>query len=78
MADDKNAAEGQRGPTAPAAGPARALDHVGISVPDIDAAVAWYRDVLGCYVLMEPIEGYATTAISARSSPTSSAPTSRA
>ncbi len=34
----------------------RALDHVGISVPDIDAAVAWYRDVLGCYVLMEPIE----------------------
>ena len=43
--------------TAPAA--ARALDHVGISVPDIDAAVAWYRDILGCYVLMEPIEGYA-------------------
>ena len=59
MADHKNAAEGQRGPTAPAAGPVRALDHVGISVPDIDAAVAWYRDILGCYVLMEPIEGYA-------------------
>ena len=28
-------------------------------MPDIDAAVAWYRDILGCYVLMEPIEGYA-------------------
>ncbi len=37
----------------------RALDHVGISVPDIDAAVAWYRDVLGCYVLMEPMEAVA-------------------
>lgn len=38
---------------------ARALDHVGISVPDIDAALAWYRDVLGCYVLMEPMEAVA-------------------
>lgn len=38
---------------------ARALDHVGISVPDIDAALAWYRDVLGCYVLMEPMEAAA-------------------
>jgi catechol 2,3-dioxygenase-like lactoylglutathione lyase family enzyme len=34
----------------------RALDHVGITVPDIDAGVAWYRDTLGFYVLMEPIE----------------------
>jgi catechol 2,3-dioxygenase-like lactoylglutathione lyase family enzyme len=34
-----------------------ALNHIGISVPDIHAAVAWYRDVLDCYVLVEP--GYA-------------------
>lgn len=26
------------------------LDHVGIMVPDMDAGVAWYRDVLGCVV----------------------------
>jgi catechol 2,3-dioxygenase-like lactoylglutathione lyase family enzyme len=32
----------------------RALSHVGITVPDIDAATAWYRDVLGCYVLAHP------------------------
>ena len=24
------------------------IDHVGITVPDIDAAVAWFEDVLGC------------------------------
>lgn len=24
-----------------------AVDHVGVAVPDLDAAVAWYRDVLG-------------------------------
>ena len=59
MTDEAGSEEGQRGPTAPVEGPARALDHVGISVPDIDAAVAWYRDILGCYVLMEPVEGYA-------------------
>ena len=40
-------AEEQGDPTAPPV--ARALDHVGISVPDIEAAVAWYRDVLGSY-----------------------------
>lgn len=31
-----------------------AMNHIGINVPDLDAAVAWYRDVLGCYVLAEP------------------------
>lgn len=30
------------------------FNHVGIGVPDIEAAVAWYRDVLGCVVLLEP------------------------
>ena len=59
MAEGKDMTEGQGHQTAPAGAPARALDHVGISVPDIAAAVAWYRDILGCYVLMEPIEGYA-------------------
>jgi catechol 2,3-dioxygenase-like lactoylglutathione lyase family enzyme len=34
----------------------RAFNHVGISVPDIDAAVAWYRDVLNCSVLYNPGE----------------------
>ncbi len=33
-----------------------AMNHVGITVPDIDAAVAWYRDVIGCYVLAHPAE----------------------
>ena len=47
MTEDKDITEGQGGATAPAGTPARALDHVGISVPDIDAAVAWYRDILG-------------------------------
>jgi catechol 2,3-dioxygenase-like lactoylglutathione lyase family enzyme len=31
-----------------------ALNHVGIGVPDIESAVAWYRDVLGCVVLLGP------------------------
>ena len=30
------------------------FNHVGIGVPDIHAAVTWYRDVLGCIVLVEP------------------------
>jgi len=34
----------------------RAMNHVGINVPDIDAAVAWYRDAIGCYVLAHPTE----------------------
>ena len=59
MTDETSSGDSQRDPTAPVGAPARALDHVGISVPDIDAAVAWYRDILGCYVLMEPVEGYA-------------------
>ena len=48
-------------PPAPAAGPGSGapgeangqlglvgMDHVGITVPDIDAAVAWFEDVMGC------------------------------
>ena len=59
MTEGRDMTEGEGHQTAPAGAPARTLDHVGISVPDIDAAVAWYRDILGCYVLMEPVEGYA-------------------
>ena len=32
------------------------MNHVGVSVPDIDAAVSWYRDTLGFTVLMEAVE----------------------
>lgn len=32
----------------------RSFSHIGLSVPDLDAAVAFYRDVLGFYVIMEP------------------------
>jgi len=28
-----------------------AIDHVGIAVPDMDAAIAWYQDVLGMQVV---------------------------
>jgi catechol 2,3-dioxygenase-like lactoylglutathione lyase family enzyme len=40
------------------------LAHTGVCVPDVDAAVAWYRDVLGLQVLSPPylIEGDAITA----------------
>lgn len=30
------------------------VSHIGVSVPDIDAAVAWYRDTLGFTVLRGP------------------------
>lgn len=32
------------------------MSHIGVNVPDIAAAVTWYRDVLGCFVLAEPSE----------------------
>ncbi|CAF3810031.1 unnamed protein product [Rotaria sp. Silwood1] len=35
---------------------ARPMNHVGISVTDIDAVLAWYRDVLGFTVLVAPVE----------------------
>ncbi|PZX13265.1 lactoylglutathione lyase family protein [Celeribacter halophilus] len=34
----------------------RSFSHIGLSVPDLDKAVAFYRDVLGFYVIMEPTE----------------------
>lgn len=43
-----------------------AITHVGLTVPDLDVAVAWYRDVLGLEPLAEPTsvrahEGHAGT-----------------
>ena len=32
-----------------------AIDHVGIAVPDLDAAIKWYHDHLGMIVLHEEI-----------------------
>ncbi|MGR3634238.1 MAG: lactoylglutathione lyase family protein [Limimaricola soesokkakensis] len=34
----------------------RSFSHIGLSVPDFDAALTFYRDVLGLYVIMEPTE----------------------
>ena len=33
-----------------------AMNHVGITVPDIHAAAKWYTEVLGCYLLVAPTE----------------------
>ena len=32
-----------------------AIDHVGIAVPDLDAAIKWYHDHLGMIVLHEEV-----------------------
>jgi lactoylglutathione lyase family protein len=32
----------------------RSFSHIGLSVPDLDKAVTFYRDVLGFYVIMPP------------------------
>ncbi|PAB59873.1 lactoylglutathione lyase family protein [Anaeromicrobium sediminis] len=34
----------------------RTFSHIGISVPDLDKAVEFYKEVFGWYVLMEPSE----------------------
>ena len=34
----------------------RTFSHIGLSVPDLDKAVAFYRDILGFYVIMEPTQ----------------------
>ena len=33
----------------------RGLAHVGFTVPDIDAAVEWYRDVFGFNLVLGPL-----------------------
>ncbi len=35
---------------------AQCLNHVGVSVPDIDAAIDWYQRVFGFTVIAEPVE----------------------
>ncbi len=32
----------------------RAMSHIGLSVPDLEAAVKFYRDVMGWYIIMPP------------------------
>jgi len=34
----------------------RSFSHIGLSVPDLDAAVKFYTDVFGFYTIMEPSE----------------------
>ena len=34
----------------------RTFSHIGISVPDLDAAVEFYTQVLGWYLIMQPTE----------------------
>ena len=34
----------------------RTFSHIGLSVPDLGAAVQFYTEVLGLYTIMEPIE----------------------
>lgn len=34
----------------------RAFSHIGLSVPDLDAAVRFYSEVMGFYVIMQPSE----------------------
>ncbi|MDT5093499.1 MAG: methylmalonyl-CoA/ethylmalonyl-CoA epimerase [Mycobacterium sp.] len=53
-----------------------ALDHVGIAVPDLDAAIAWYHNHLGMIVLHEEVnedQGIREAMLSVRGAPVGSA-----
>lgn len=53
-----------------------AVDHVGIAVPDLDAAIAWYHDHLGMIVVHEEIntdQGVREAMLSVRGAPVGSA-----
>jgi methylmalonyl-CoA/ethylmalonyl-CoA epimerase len=53
-----------------------AIDHVGIAVPDLDAAIKWYHDHLGMIVLHEEIneeQGVREAMLSVRGAPRGSA-----
>ncbi|HLS00258.1 MAG TPA: methylmalonyl-CoA epimerase [Mycolicibacillus parakoreensis] len=53
-----------------------AIDHVGIAVPDLDAAKKWYHDQLGMIVLHEEIndeQGIREAMLTVRGAPTGSA-----
>ncbi|ODR11506.1 methylmalonyl-CoA epimerase [Mycolicibacillus koreensis] len=52
-----------------------ALDHVGIAVPDLDAAKKWYHDQLGMIVLHEEVndeQGVREAMLAVRGAPTGS------
>jgi len=52
------------------------IDHVGIAVPDLDAAIMWYHDQLGMIVLHEEIneaQGVREAMLSVRGAPVGSA-----
>jgi len=53
-----------------------AIDHVGVAVPDLDAAIAWYHDYLGMIVLHEELnedQGIREAMLSVRGAPVGSA-----
>src|ERR1700756_3001344 len=53
-----------------------AVDHVGLAVPDLDAAIAWYHDHLGMIVLHEEVnddQGIREAMLSVRGAPRGSA-----
>ena len=53
-----------------------AIDHVGIAVPDLDAAMKWYHDNLGMIVLHEEVneeQGIREAMLSVRGAPVGSA-----
>jgi methylmalonyl-CoA/ethylmalonyl-CoA epimerase len=53
-----------------------AVDHVGIAVPDLDAAIAWYHDHLGMIVLHEEVnedQGIREAMLSVRGAPVGNA-----
>src|ERR1700749_819177 len=53
-----------------------AVDHVGIAVPDLDAAIKWYHDYLGMIVLHEEVnddQGIREAMLSVRGAPNGSA-----
>jgi methylmalonyl-CoA/ethylmalonyl-CoA epimerase len=53
-----------------------AVDHVGLAVPDLDAAIAWYHDHLGMIVLHEEVnedQGIREAMLSVRGAPVGSA-----
>ena len=53
-----------------------AIDHVGIAVADLDAAIAWYHDHLGMIVLHEEVnddQGIREAMLSVRGAPVGSA-----
>lgn len=53
-----------------------AIDHVGIAVPDLEAAIKWYHDQLGMIVLHEEVnedQGVREAMLSVRGAPVGSA-----